>query len=236
MLDIVEKICYRELAEMKTITYFMRQKQKIKELQIMKKYLALVLSALILIGCLSACSSNEPAAKATDPVASAAPAAADSNADRVLNIGISSEISNIVPMSNNVAVANRDGLIVFALYDPLIWYDTTTDTLKPWIATEWSHSEDGKEWYFTLRDDVYFHNGDKMTAEDVAWSLNLIPENPVGHRCQHPRLRPRGGRGRYPCYRLYGHPLRRHRKLLRLLPHGHAGQELPGGSGLGRLH
>ena len=145
----------------------------------MKKYLALVLSALILIGCLSACGSNEPAAKATDPVASAAPAAADSNADRVLNIGISSEISNIVPMSNNVAVANRDGLIVFALYDPLIWYDTTTDTLKPWIATEWSHSEDGKEWYFTLRDDVYFHNGDKMTAEDVAWSLNLIPENPV---------------------------------------------------------
>lgn len=179
MLDIVEKICYREFTEMKTITYFMRQKQKIKELQIMKKYLALVLSALILIGCLSACSSNEPAAKATDPVASAAPAAADSNADRVLNIGISSEISNIVPMSNNVAVANRDGLIVFALYDPLIWYDTTTDTLKPWIATEWSRSEDGKEWYFTLRDDVYFHNGDKMTAEDVAWSLNLIPENPV---------------------------------------------------------
>ena len=32
MLDIVEKICYREIAEMKTITYFMRQKQKIKEL------------------------------------------------------------------------------------------------------------------------------------------------------------------------------------------------------------
>lgn len=99
--------------------------------------------------------------------------------DRVLNLGIGSEISNIVPMSNNVAVSNRDGLIIFALYDPLIWYDTETSELKPWLATEWSHSEDGLEWYFTLRDDVYFHNGEKMTAEDVAWSLNLIPENTV---------------------------------------------------------
>lgn len=127
----------------------------------MKKYLALILAMLMIIGCLSVT------------------AAAADNSDRVLNIGISSEISNIVPMSNNVAVANRDGLIVFALYDSLLWYDTTTDTLKPWIATEWSHSEDGLEWYFTIRDDVYFHNGDKMTAEDVAWTLNLIPENPV---------------------------------------------------------
>lgn len=126
----------------------------------MKKYFALILAMLMIIGCMSVT------------------AAAD-NSDRVLNIGISSEISNMVPMSNNVALSNRDGLIVFALYDPLIWYDTTTNELKPWLATEWSHSDDGMEWNFTIRDDVYFHNGDKMTAEDVAWSLNLIPENPV---------------------------------------------------------
>ncbi len=162
----------------------------------MRKFLALFLTVTMLAACLTGCggsnndsgssgtASSENGGSKTDDSGSDASGAGSSesssaNADRTLNIGISSEISNIVPMSNNVAVANRDGLIVFALYDPLIWYDTVTNTLSPWIATEWSHNDDGSEWYFTLRDDVYFHNGDKMTAEDVAWSLNLIPENPV---------------------------------------------------------
>ncbi|HIR12532.1 MAG TPA: ABC transporter substrate-binding protein [Candidatus Choladousia intestinavium] len=126
-----------------------------------KKALALTAAAALMAGSLM-----------TAPVSAA-------EDDRTLNLGIGSEISNLVPMSNNVAVSNRDGLIVFALYDPLLWYNTETNELEPWLATEWSHNEEGTEWYFTLRDDVYFHNGEKMTAEDVAWSINLIPENPV---------------------------------------------------------
>ena len=42
--------------------------------------------------------------------------------------------------------------------------------LVPALATEWSASEDGLTWTFTLREDVIFHNGDPLTAEDVAWS------------------------------------------------------------------
>lgn len=99
--------------------------------------------------------------------------------DRMLQIGIGSEFSNIVPMSNNVALANRDGLMIFALYDPLLWFDTEAAELKPWICTEWETSEDGLEYILTIRDDVTFHNGTKMTVNDVVFTLNLIPENPV---------------------------------------------------------
>ena len=155
-----------------------------------KKLAALVLTAAMAVSMLAGCGSSTSSSDSgsassesttAESASSSEAAAADAvdNSDRELNIGISSEISNIVPMSNNVAVANRDGLIVFALYDPLIWYNTETNELEPWLATEWSHNDDGTEWYFTIRDDVYFHNGDKMTTEDVAWSLNLIPENPV---------------------------------------------------------
>ena len=42
--------------------------------------------------------------------------------------------------------------------------------LVPALATEWAASEDGLTWTFTLREDVIFHNGDPLTAEDVAWS------------------------------------------------------------------
>lgn len=145
----------------------------------MKNVLALVL-ALVMVLSLAACGGTAEAPQA-DGTKTDTPAADSTakNDDRVFNLGIGSEISNIVPMSNNVAVSNRDGLYVFAMYDPLLWYDTVTNTLNPWLATEWKRNEDGTEWVFTLRDDVYFHNGEKMTAEDVAWSLNLIPENPV---------------------------------------------------------
>lgn len=44
----------------------------------------------------------------------------------------------------------------------------------PGIATAWKYSDDGKDIDFTIRQDVYFHNGEKMTAEDVAYSINRI--------------------------------------------------------------
>jgi peptide/nickel transport system substrate-binding protein len=51
---------------------------------------------------------------------------------------------------------------------------------EPLLATEWSVSEDGKDYTFKFRDDVYFHNGKKMTAEDVAFSLNGAAATPAG--------------------------------------------------------
>jgi peptide/nickel transport system substrate-binding protein len=42
----------------------------------------------------------------------------------------------------------------------------------PALAVSSEISEDGLTFDFELRDDVLFHNGDPMTAEDVAWSIN----------------------------------------------------------------
>jgi peptide/nickel transport system substrate-binding protein len=43
----------------------------------------------------------------------------------------------------------------------------------PELATDWSVSDDGLTWTMTIRDDVSFHDGEPLTAEDVAYSLNL---------------------------------------------------------------
>ena len=50
--------------------------------------------------------------------------------------------------------------------------DLCTEMPKP--------TDDGKTWTFTIRDDVKFHNGNKMTAADVAKSLNMIMFPPQG--------------------------------------------------------
>lgn len=60
----------------------------------------------------------------------------------------------------------------------LVARNPQTDELVPYLATGWTTSEDGLVWDFTLREDVTFHNGDPLTAEDYAWTFNrwLNPE------------------------------------------------------------
>ena len=47
----------------------------------------------------------------------------------------------------------------------------------PDLATKWETSEDELEWTFHLRDDVLWHDGEKFTAEDVAYTFNEIALN-----------------------------------------------------------
>ncbi len=60
--------------------------------------------------------------------------------------------------------------------DTLILNNDEGDAFVPNIATDWSISDDGLEYTFHIRNDVYFQpgtyqDGRKMTAEDVAYSL-----------------------------------------------------------------
>ncbi len=57
---------------------------------------------------------------------------------------------------------------------------STTDIVCD-VCTEMPEPTDsGKTYTFKIRDDVKFHNGDKLTAEDVAASLNKIAFPPEG--------------------------------------------------------
>ncbi len=51
-------------------------------------------------------------------------------------------------------------------------------TLEPRLAESWQFSEDGKEITFKIRPNVKFHNGETMTAEDVAFSINRAIKSP----------------------------------------------------------
>ncbi|MDP9020323.1 MAG: ABC transporter substrate-binding protein, partial [Actinomycetota bacterium] len=69
--------------------------------------------------------------------------------------------------------------LVYAGYafDTLIWKDSTGE-LIPWLATEWAASPDGKEWRFTLREGVRWHDGKPLTAEDVAFTFQYLTTGP----------------------------------------------------------
>lgn len=72
---------------------------------------------------------------------------------------------------------NRDAPVIYNVYAFLAWMDESGE-IVPWLATSWEKADDGLSYIYNLRDDVFFHNGEKMTAEDVAFSFNLcIAEN-----------------------------------------------------------
>lgn len=61
----------------------------------------------------------------------------------------------------------------------LIIKNPATGAYAPYLAKEWSVSPDGLLYRFTLRDDIFFHDGSKLTAQDYAWTINRAISVPV---------------------------------------------------------
>ncbi|MFD1568959.1 ABC transporter substrate-binding protein, partial [Halolamina litorea] len=71
-------------------------------------------------------------------------------------------------------------LVANRMYSSIYTYGEGTD-LEPQIATELPEvSDDGTRWSFDVREDAYFQNGDQVTPEDVAYSI----EQPVVEETQ----------------------------------------------------
>ncbi|WP_418606225.1 ABC transporter substrate-binding protein [Georgenia sp. SUBG003] len=75
----------------------------------------------------------------------------------------------------NFAVESDDAVMLSQIgcLETLIRYDEVSGELKPLLASEWSQTEP-LAWDVTLRDDVTFQNGTRLTAETVATALNYV--------------------------------------------------------------
>lgn len=60
------------------------------------------------------------------------------------------------------------------VYDGLYRYVGNPPELTPWLAEGYEVSEDGLTWTFTLKEDVSFHDGSAMTADDVVYSFERL--------------------------------------------------------------
>jgi peptide/nickel transport system substrate-binding protein len=63
------------------------------------------------------------------------------------------------------------------LFDTLVWRDASGETI-PWLATDWSLSDDGLTWTFTLREGVRWQDGAPLTVDDVVFSIEYYRTHP----------------------------------------------------------
>lgn len=97
-----------------------------------------------------------------------APAMAETRDDVV--VALWSEPSTLC---GGLAASQVVNMVSRQVFDPLIMKGED-GTYEPCLATEWTWENDNSDLVLTLRDDVKFHNGEPMTAEDVAFSYNTI--------------------------------------------------------------
>jgi len=75
------------------------------------------------------------------------------------------------------AIRGPGRLITTFIFDTLAYPDVT-GTPKPWLAQSWQQSADGKTWTFNLHPDVAWHDGQPLTADDVAFSFDYDLHGP----------------------------------------------------------
>ena len=79
-------------------------------------------------------------------------------------VGITNDMDSLDP-HKAVAAGTRE--VLYNIFEGLVKADEN-GVMQPAVASEYSISEDATTYTFTLRDDVTFHNGKKVTASDVS--------------------------------------------------------------------
>ena len=120
-----------------------------------------IIGAIVVIALLAMGSSLEPTAVVAAPL----PAA-------TLTVAMPSFlVEDVVPY----LISGATMLYAGPLYDFLVGVDADGHlSPKTGIASAWASSEGGRVWSFLIRKGVKFHDGSDLTADDVAFTINLL--------------------------------------------------------------
>ncbi len=107
-------------------------------------------------------------------LAVAVPALAQGN----LRVAIGTTLTNLDPAKTTIG---DEYIYVHLVFNGLTRIDTDL-SVKPDLATSWDVSADLKTWTFKLRDDVKFHHGRVLDAQDVVATVGRILNPSLGSR------------------------------------------------------
>lgn len=129
---------------------------------------------------ITACSRQDSKESASpgDACAAGAPAAEPAYGD-VLMLSSIGDASNLIPMLSSDASSHE---VAGYLFNGLVKYDKNYKIVGD-LARSWDIENGGRLIRFHLRNDVYWHDGEKFTARDVMFTYRLIidPKTPTAY-------------------------------------------------------
>lgn len=94
-----------------------------------------------------------------------------------ITIGIPQDLEDSLDPHKAVAAGTKE--VLFNIFEGLV-KPTSDGNLIPAVASSYEETEGGKVYTFTLRDNVKFHDGSTVTAEDVKFSLDKCADASEG--------------------------------------------------------
>ena len=149
--------------------------------KLIKKVLSLVTVATLALSCAGCGSTGESAgsgsAQSTTSKAEQSAKKSSETADTVSTDGVLKVAVQSLPatLDASASVSNAGIQVYYNIYDKMIMRDTSADETKflPGLAKSWEQVDD-LTWEFKLREDVKFHDGSTLDAEDVCYSMNRV--------------------------------------------------------------
>ena len=116
-----------------------------------------------------------PAEAPAEGAAAEAPAEVPAAEEAAAGEAATLRVGMDIPVQLDPAFASTDSEIAIlnAVYDYLVDIDVESN-IQPRLATEWTTSEDGLTYVFTLAENAAFHDGSPLTAEDVVWTFDRL--------------------------------------------------------------
>jgi len=132
-----------------------------------------IMKSLVIAGvvglAITACSSS-PSSKST--AVQGKPLVVVDNTGETFTRSFNPFVSTSLGNSNNSTALVYEPLLMFNIMQP-------TQPPTPWLATKYAWSNGGKTLTLTIRQGVKFSDGKPLTASDVAFSFNLLKNNPT---------------------------------------------------------
>lgn len=130
------------------------------------KLLALAISGVMAIGAASgaAFAQDSPTATADEKV--------------TFTVGMTNDAITFNPM---FMIETPEYATADLIYDTFLGWEQEDFDTTGLLASDWEQSEDGLTWTFTVRDDVTWHDGQPLTAGDIAYTFNWIIDQGIGN-------------------------------------------------------
>ncbi|MEU9153736.1 ABC transporter substrate-binding protein [Streptomyces sp. NPDC048417] len=91
--------------------------------------------------------------------------------DKVLTVAVAQSVDSLSPF---LAVRLLSTSLQRLMYEYLTDYDPGDAHPIPGLATKWAASADKLTWTYTIRSDAKWSDGQKVTAEDAAWTFDKL--------------------------------------------------------------
>ena len=125
-----------------------------------------VLAGFLMVGMLAGCQKSENAGVVTENVRKNEVKKSEKEMVVAENISDSGES---LAMGN--VLLNRSNFWGGLVFRGLLIADEEINNVRKDLCTEYTISPNGMTYIFVLQDDLYWHDGEKLTVEDVVWSI-----------------------------------------------------------------